>query len=299
MKFIFFIGLLLVFKNNSFAQLKISEVLFNPKNGGVDFVEIFNPSSVAIHLDQYYLGNVNNKGEVSNLQRITSENIVIRPGTYKVLTTDPSLILQHYPAAISNNILQMHRFPAYPNTQGHVLLVHQLIDRDRKNEIRTVDSLHYTEKMHSKFIKNPKGISLERLSFSDPTNSPGNFRSSSVSVEGATPGYRNSIFRFEKKWFRMNNKIINPSFGPFKQFEIEYELERANTMANVMIYNQKGKIIKRIHKNKSIATKGTWSWDGKNKSQVLAPIGVYTAYIELYDDTGYRQVIRKSFVLTY
>jgi len=299
MKFIFLSALLLIFTNQCFAQLLISEVLFNPKNGGVDFVEIYNNSSIAIPLDRYYLGHVNSSGEMSNLQQISTGNVVIRPETYKVLTIDPTTVIQHYPTAKASNILKMHRLPSYPNTQGHVLLVHQEIDRNGNQKVHVVDSLHYTEKMHSLFIKDRKGISLERYSFSEPTNAPGNFRSAAVSVGGATPGFQNSVEPHATTWFRMNAKIINPTIGPVMQLEIEYELDRSSMMANVHIYNQKGMLVRRILQNKSISTKGKWIWEGKQENQTFAPLGVYTAYIELYDGVGYRQVIRKSFVLTH
>lgn len=299
MKFIFLTGQILIFTNFTFAQLKISEILFNPKNGGVDFVEIYNDSPQGISLNQFYLGNVNQTGKISNLYRLTEDQILIGPHTYKVLTTNPTLILQQYSEAIKANMLEMHKLPSFPNTQGHVVLVQITIDKHGKYKIQTIDSLHYSEKMHSKFLKNPKGVSLERSSFKNPTNAPGNFRSSAIHGEGATPGYRNSIYPYEQNWFRFNTKILNPNRGPYKQLEIEYELKRSPMMANLYIYNQQGLIIKQILKNKSISTKGIWIWDGCNDHRSLMPIGIYTAYIELYDEVGYRQVIRKSFVLTY
>lgn len=299
MKFIFLTGQILIFTNFTFAQLKISEILFNPKTGGVDFVEIYNDSPQGISLNQFYLGNVNQIGKISNLYRLTEDQILIGPHTYKVLTTNPTLILQQYSEAIKANMLEMHKLPSFPNTQGHVVLVQKTVDNHGKHKIQTIDSLHYSEKMHSKFLKNPKGVSLERSSFKNPTNAPGNFRSSAIHGEGATPGYRNSIYPYEQNWFRFNTKILNPDRGPYKHLEIEYELKKSPMMANLYIYNQQGLIIKRILKNKSISTKGIWIWDGCNDHRSLMPIGIYTAYIELYDEVGYRQVIRKSFVLTY
>ena len=57
----------------------------------------------------------------------------------------------------------------YNNTDDYVVLLNE--------NLEILDELHYTEKMHTPFLANRKGISLERISFSVPSGTSGNWHS--------------------------------------------------------------------------------------------------------------------------
>lgn len=280
--------------------LVINEILFNPKAGGVDFVELYNPSAAVVDLQYLYLGNVDQNGQISNLYKISNVSHPMSPGTFRVLTTDPEIVAMHYPAAYPQRMIRMSRFPNFNNGQGHVILACFQLRPDGSSRLEIVDSLHYTEKMHSPFLKNPKGISLERHSVTSSANAPGNFKSAAVISGGATPGYQNSSVYDPENRMVLRSKIIAPHDPQgYQQLQIDYNIAKAGLMATVQIFNNGGRLIKNIMRNSSIPSAGSWVWDPYDDRQQRPPQGIYTLVIELYNSSGYRQVFRKSFVLTY
>lgn len=298
MNLLFLFSILLLNQAPNYPLI-INEILFNPPQGGVDFVEIYNPSLNSIDLQQVYLANINSKGDIASIQRISSQPHLMLPGTYRVLTTQASTILSHYPSAVAQNIIEMTRLPAYNNDEGRVILAHYQLQPTGSSTLQIIDSLHYTAKMHTKLIKNPKGISLERQSTDRPTNSPGNFSSAAISSGGATPGYINSSNQPPLNELILHSRIITPYRTEGPLLELTYQITQPDLFATIQIYDEKGRVIKNISRNTSIPSSGTWNWDGLSDQQQQVPTGIYTIFIHLYNTSNYRQVFRKSFVLTY
>ncbi|WP_255594214.1 lamin tail domain-containing protein [Pontibacter sp. HSC-14F20] len=163
------------------GDVVINEVLFNPRPGGIDFVELVNRSDKYINLQNWQLANTSNDS-IANRRVITSAPYVLEPGQYVVLTTNPENIKANYPAAREETFLQMASLPSYPDAAGSVIV----LQPDR----RITDRFDYSERMHFSLIDDRNGISLERIRLDGPTT-PDNFHSAATPVF-ATPGYPNS-----------------------------------------------------------------------------------------------------------
>src|SRR3546814_1759654 len=101
----------------------------------------------------------------------------------------------------------MSSFPVLTNTQGAIILV--------MNEA-AIDSFHYTLAMHSPFIKNAQGVSLERVNFHIPGHIKGNFLSAAASNGYATPDYQNSQLENKKtlpKTVFLREQVLNPALN--------------------------------------------------------------------------------------
>lgn len=166
-----------------YNDVVINEILFQPKDGGKDFVELYNRNYSPINLQGWRIGN----------RVISTDILLLQPREYLALTTDIENLRIHYPSARQGQLYQVSSLPAYPNTQGNVTLY------DGQGTL--IDSLYYHSNMHAKMIKNTKGISLERQHADKPTNEMNNFISASTFGDGATPGYKNSMQQeeFSKK----------------------------------------------------------------------------------------------------
>lgn len=288
-----------IFTNTQTGQgLVINEILFNPKKDGADFVELYNPSGHAVDLQHIYIANVNAAGEYANMQRVSATSQSMMPGTYRVLTTNPATVAAHYPKARLQNFIRMARLPNFNNDRGYVILLRAINGSAGDPQFQLMDSLFYTAAMHSPYIKDPKGISLERQSQVTGTNEPGNFRSAAVAEGGATPGYQNSNIYEGQTKMRLNSRIISPDQdGVGDQLELHYNIVQSGLMATVQVFNMDGRLIRNILRNISIPSQGVWVWDGLDDRMAAVPTGIYTLVIELYNASGYHQVFRKSFVL--
>ncbi len=72
---------------------------FNPRSGGVDFVEIYNRSPKYINLKNWKLGNFENNS-VLKPQVITTEDFILAPSGYIAFTSDPASLISQYPQAV-------------------------------------------------------------------------------------------------------------------------------------------------------------------------------------------------------
>ncbi len=273
------------------GDILINEILSNPNPAGVDFVELYNHSDKTVDLQQLYIASVNSNGVVGSQRKISDRSIGMHPHEYKVLTTSPSIVKQHYPDSDTSTFVEMPAFPNFNNETGGVVLYGSNL---------TIDSLFYTPEMRAPFLVTPKGISLERQHFSTPTNLPGNFRSAATAAGGATPGYQNSQSQVEAEQhgFFLKSRIFSPDNDGFEdELEITYLLQQSGFMANIAIYNASGHLVKKLQRNQSLATHGRISWNGLSDSGQRLPVGIYVAAIEIYHPQGATKIYRLSFVL--
>ncbi|GHE46525.1 hypothetical protein GCM10017764_32170 [Sphingobacterium griseoflavum] len=265
-----------------YNDLVVNEVLFDPKAGGDDFVELYNRSGRIINLRGWQIGQ----------HTISSEDHFIEVGGYRALTTSPDRLQQDYPHSVRENMIAMQALPAYPNTRGTVLL--------SKNST-LVDSLFYQSTMHQPFLANVRGISLERQSSEEDTNSKGNFSSASTLVGGATPGYRNSTDvekKVKKNSWWLDRKTFSPSGnGSESRLVFNYAFSERNPMLNLTIYDSNGRVVNRLIRNKSAGLAGEVIWDGRNEQGTLCPAGIYIYQSEIHTSEGHYQQFKGSFVL--
>src|SRR5690606_13167122 len=121
-------------------DILINEILTNPKPGGVDFIEIVNRTNKIIDLSQMDIASVNSEGRVAPRRSISNQPLLIHPDEFKVLTTKPDLIKQHYPSGYHQSFIQVPALPNFNNEVGGVVIYHQGT---------TIDSLFYTPEMQS------------------------------------------------------------------------------------------------------------------------------------------------------
>lgn len=272
-------------------DLLINEVLSYPKPGGTDFVEIYNFSDKIIDLRRVSIARVNALGAPGSKRPVVDRPAFIAPGEYKVLTRRATTIMQHYPNSRANTFIEVPGLPDFNNETGGVVLY---------GDSTTIDSLFYNPSMHSPLISVHQGVSLERQQFSVPANAPGNFRSASTAVGGATPGYENSGGNtgVSEETIYLNSKTFSPDGDGFEDaLEILYRLPESGFMISVSVYSDGGQLVRRLVRNQSVGTQGTLVWDGRSDTGRLLPVGIYVAIIDLYHPSGESRRYRRSFVL--
>jgi hypothetical protein len=267
----------------------INEILFNPRGSGSDFVEIYNRSDKYIDLGNWTIANCDQSG-IRNRKVVGSGSFLIKPGTYVAFTPDPQNIMNEYIMANSEQIFQQ-ALPPLNNSDGTVCLI------DNKGQV--IDLLRYHEGMHSPFVRDPEGVSLERISPA-PIAASENWRSASSVAGFATPGYRNSNWREEVSGttkFRVVPEAFIPQQGNPDFAMLEYQLNQPNTMATIRILDARGRTVRTITENTLLGTSGFFRWDGDDDSGMKVRIGAYLILLQLYNETGETEVIRRRVVV--
>jgi hypothetical protein len=269
----------------------VNEILFNPRSGGVDFVEVYNQSPKYINLKNWKLSNYQNNAVV-NTQVIATEDFILPPGSYMAFSSDPATLMTQYPKAVSKNLLKT-TLPSLPDDEGSVALA--------TDQSFFIDHFIYSQKMHSPFIKDNEGVSLERISFRGLTNDPGNWKSANASAGYSTPGFINSNSRpestIDENAVNVDPEVFSPSV-PGKDFsKINYKFDQSGLVANAKILDAQGRLIKTLANNETLSYEGFFRWDGDRDDGSRARVGYYVVWVEVFDSTGSINVFRKRAVI--
>ncbi len=273
------------------SDILISEILFNPRPEGSDFVEIYNRAKHSLDLQELSIATII-KDTISSVKRISSSQLLMPPGQYFAITTDPENIKKEYSIENHDNILKIISLPALNDNTGTVVLL---------SNKTIIDKFIYTEKMHFQLLKNFEGISLERSSLELDANASGNFRSATAASGFATPGYKNSQHNpgsAGSEEFTLTSKTFSPDNDGFEDLlQISYKMESPGMIANVKIFNDNGILIKNLLKNSTLNAQGIFTWDGLNEHNTSPGAGIYIIYAEIFDVNGNVKRFRKSFAL--
>ncbi len=275
----------------------INEVLFNPLEGGVDYVELYNRSHKTIDLSSLILGTVRKSPPNppdSLFYYLSFDQTLFLPGDFLVLTSSPEKVKAQYITKNLHAFLRVAPFPAFNKDEGSVLLFRQL---------HKVDAFDYSEKMQYPLLNYTQGVALERISSDGKTNDPNNWHSAAESVGFGTPGYRNSQSTSENPDSISGTIDIDPDiFSPDNDgyqdvLHIKYKFETSGNTMTINIFNASGQLVRRLINNEYVGTEGVVSWDGLNDDGTKALVGIYVLYIKIFDQSGKVMQLKKTAVL--
>lgn len=272
-------------------DILITEILFNPKTGGFDFVEIYNNTDHLLDLKDLTLSNPSASGTGGTKRAITTVPLYIQPKTYWVLTANPSVVQQQYQVKYPNQMVQMAVMPPYNTDKGTVAIW-------KADDV--IDQFDYTEKMHHALLKDVKGVSLERVSFLVSGNEPGNLQSAAASVGFATPTDKNSQSEDNgvKNSVVLANKTFSPDNDGFEDLlQIDYRFKENGNLATINIYTDKGILVRRLARNITFSTQGTVTWDGLNDGGQLCKVGLYVIKTDIFTIKGSTDSFKQTCVL--
>jgi hypothetical protein len=272
----------------------LSEVLFNPRSGGADFVEIFNPSVTNNYeLRGWQLARMVN-GVIDSPKPIAAESQLIHPRDFLVFSTNPENVAIEYPQGSPEKYIKLGSMPSYNDDEGVVVLLN---DADE-----IVQRFDYKEEYHYTLLEDEEGVSLERIAYDKEVNDPNNWRSAASTVGFATPGRPNSQskeFAAKSGKISIDPKVFLPgNSGTGRDFTtINYQLSSGGQFANIMIYDQQGRPVKQLANGASLATEGFFRWDGTTDRGGMARMGYYLVIFELYSGTGKTQTLKETVVV--
>jgi hypothetical protein len=265
------------------GDLVINEVLFDPAFDGVDFVEVYNQSGHTVDLKQVCLATIDET--TSEIERVSCMNHpgrLLFSGEYMVYTTKPGKVMEQYPAARPDRFVVTQSFPSYPDDAGTVLLIDKWL--------QPLDRLDYTEKMHFPLLKDPEGVSLERVNPARPSDDQTNWQSASHASGYGTPTYKNSQFAEQSKSqsaITLKPEVFSPDNDGKDDFlNIHYRFDEPGYVATIRIYDSKGRMVCHLVNNQTVGTEGFFTWDGLDDQRRKAKMGIYVVYMEVYNPQG-------------
>lgn len=275
------------------GDLIINELLFNPKTGFPKFVEIQNTTTSTLEFSTWRLANLDDNGNPAQVRALGVENLQIPPKGYVVFTTNSSLLLSAYPNGDGTAFYQLSSLPSYPISGGNVVLL------DGNSKVAEIFS--YSEDLHHPLLRDPKGVSLERISSSTPINNLSNWHSASGIAGNATPGRKNSQYisaEYDGNIIQIEPEVFDPEGSAGNTFtSIKYELEQAGWIGSFRIYSISGQLIQSLAQNEILGTRGLFTWTGTDSFGKIVRPGYYILLVELFDLSGNLKSIKKTIVV--
>ena len=269
-----------------YFDIVINEILFNPLGGGEDYVEIYNRSDKIIDLEEISLSTIKVNfpdPPDTTIKKIVEDCYLFYPGEYLVLTKDPVNIRNYYYTSNPDGFIKMESFPSYNNDKGIIAI--------NKTNGDILDIFCYEEEMHHPLLNSYEGVALERINFDRPAQDETNWHSAAEQAGYGTPAYENSQFvpgLITDEMIVVEPEIFIPDNynGVNNILNINYHFDKPGYMANILVFDATGRLIRHLVENAMLGVKGAFSWDGFNDHNLKAGIGIYVIFTEVFDLQG-------------
>jgi hypothetical protein len=260
----------------------INEVLFNPLDGSVDFVELYNRSAFTVNLKQLIVASFDDVGNIKYPKYITSDGVLLFPSSYVVVSENSNSIKEKYWVENELCFVDMEHLPTFSSNDGSVVII------DTNGVV--IDYMYYTDDMHFGLLNDTKGVSLERVDYNRSSQDNSNWHSASEQSGWATPGYKNSMYNNISKnggVITIDPKAFSPDSDGFDDvLYIHYKFAEPGNVAKVSIYDKVGREVVVLADNELMSVEGVLAWDGLDKNNQKSPIGIYVIFIEVFDLNG-------------
>ena len=258
----------------------LNEILFNPLPGGADYVEVVNMSGRGLSFAGCSIANGKDTFALPARD--------IAAGSYMVFTTDSAATVSGYDA--EDSFVVETRLPSMPDDAGCVYL------HDPDGVV--IDSLCYSEDMHSPLVSDAEGVALERCNpLSDVWVSASSF------YGYGTPGRQNSQYMQEPENPAGSQVLVSPaSFTPDGDGNDDFvricHSMDGGASGSLYIYHANGYMVKTIYSGVLLSAEDCAVWDGTDDDGRLCPVGIYVALFEAVDENGYATRAKIPFVLS-
>jgi hypothetical protein len=274
-------------------DMVVNEIFFNPKSGGFDFAEYYNRSNKVFDASKLFIANHNTAGAIANVKKMSEQPCLVFPGDYITLTESRPYIISKFLVKNPDWLIQAPSMPSMNDDESFVIILNF--------QGKIVDQVNYKDDWHFQLIDNKEGISLERIDYNGPSQNPANWHSAAFTAGYGTPTAQNSQYKtgdFGNGEITLSPKTFSPdNDGMDDILTINYQLSERGYLANIIIFNASGQIVRQLKKNDLLGFKGSWNWDGLNDKNEKLPIGIYVVWTEIFNLQGKKKQYKNTVVL--
>ncbi len=254
--------------------LLINEIMAKPFPGDPEWIELFNPTNISINLNGWRVSDQ----DTSDKRCITLQDIDIEPSQFIIVSSAPLIEL-------ADSVQQIQAaLPSLNNNSDSVYLfdpAKNLIDYICYASVPDWDT----------------GISLERIQYHQSSQDPQNWMAS-TDVNGATPGYKNSV-TFQKLPEQCTLHITPDPFSPDGDgiediVTITYEVPVKHAQVTLQIFDICGRPVKTLLSGWRSGAIRSVTWDGKDINGNKTRMGIYIVFFQAIDDFTGRAFEKKA-----
>lgn len=267
------------------GDLVINEIMFDPADGGQEFIEIYNRDSVAAVLDGVQLTTRGREGAFLAANKFPSFARAAAHD-YAVLCKDAEELVSFYGTERDDNIWSCSWSRKLPNSGATLYLLR--VDRETK-DTTILDSVGYSPRWHHVLLDETRGVSLERIHPNLPSNEASSWHSASKDCGYSTPGAQNSQYRSidagEQESVRRYAWAEEESFSPNGDgwrdvCLIHYLLPSDGYAVTMNVFTPRGSVIANPYRNAVVSAEGVLVWNGRLTNDRVGEVGIYIIVCE-------------------
>jgi len=275
------------------GDIILNEIMFNPNDGCVDFVELYNKTDMILSLKNCSCCRRNSTtNQIEYNSKITTENLVVMPNDYLVLANTEEHFYNCYPTAQIDKTMY-YQLPSMNDDEGSILILDEAAI--------IIDELNYSDDQHSQLLNSTEGVSLERINADALTSNYKNWSSASFSSGYATPTLKNSQAIegiVDESMISINPSVFSPDNDGFDDHAlIEIKTDIAGSWTSVFILDIRGNKVKQILNADLIGTNDKIIWDGSDNTNRVVQSGIYIISAAIINEYGEVKNYRKPIVI--
>ncbi|MEI7502330.1 MAG: lamin tail domain-containing protein [Paludibacter sp.] len=278
-------------------DLIFNEVMFDNPTNSVEYIELYNKSDKLLDVSGLVFTTRKTDGSLNTGNIIPAQTRIL-PNGYVALCSDAELLRNYHNCPAESNIVNTD-WTTLNNESATLVLTNS-----EKDSI--YDELTYNVKWHHALVKYPKGVALERIHPSLPTQDAASWHSAATEVNYGTPGYKNSQYRdisnpaLSDKFVWLEPESFSPdNDGVEDVCFIHYKTETDGFMAKAVVLNAVGVKVFQLASNILLSSEGFLTWDGKTDAGKNANVGVYVLYFEIFNPlNGQRKQVKLPIVVS-
>ena len=82
-------------------------------------------------------------------------------------------------------------------------------------------------------------------------------------------------------------KIFSPDNSGYNDVvTISYDLEKPGYAGSIIIFDSRGRLVKRLARNELLGISGKYSWNGRNEANHQQNLGIYIIMMEIFHPDG-------------
>jgi hypothetical protein len=262
------------------SEIIINEILYDPYEGGSDFIEIYNRSSHAVSLDSCAIADATN-GEMNTPDFITTRNLLLMPASFLVLARNGRELPDFYSNTNATAVWKVKGMSDFSSDDiAYLLLADESV----------CDEVAYNSDFHFPLLNTTDGVSLERIDYNRASNDATNWHSAAESAGFATPGIVNSqavTTTSVTTEIGVEPEIFSPDNDGYNDVvTFSIRMEEPGFLGNLNVYNSEGLHIRYLMQNDLLGNDARVSWDGISDDGTKAPIGIYVILFEAFNTDG-------------
>jgi hypothetical protein len=262
----------------------INEIMYDPVQGGHEYIELYNPGDDFLDLYDLKLRVVEPGSMDGTLVELSGDSHLLFPDAKVVLAKNSRALREEWGLGPGVAVVEVADWRSLPNS-GACL---QLTDRSGA----LLDQCCYHDSLHHALVGVTTGVALERIHSGSCASLSQCWTSAAASARYGTPGMQNSHSRMPSEpggMLELHPEVFSPDNDGFEDLlEIGLQDSGETRLINIFITDLNGIRVREIVFRGIPGSGDVYSWDGLDDSGNSVLPGIYIVHLGIAGDHGMR-----------